>query len=137
MAYVVSGVTNAHSQWLMAATRHPVGVTTGECGPARTAPCRSARRRGLCGAAGERARRHLQAERGPQHVGDLCQRYAHLGVQLDDQRHDAGAQLRTGRAQRIRGLQRVAALHAPLTPRAWPTSMSKRRTTGRTSGISS
>ena len=66
----------------------------------------------------EAARRHLQAERGPQHVGDLCQRYAHLGVQLDDQRHDAGAQLRTGRAQRIRGLQRVAALHAPLTPRA-------------------
>ena len=79
-------------------------------------------RRGVTGRAvqqvREAARRHLQAERGPQHVGDLCQRYAHLGVQLDDQRHDAGAQLRTGRAQRIRGLQRVAALHAPLTLRA-------------------
>ena len=79
-------------------------------------------RRGVAGRAvqqvSEAARRHLQAERGPQHVGDLRQRYAHLGVQLDDQRHDAGAQLRTGRAQRIRGLQRVAALHAPLTLRA-------------------
>ena len=48
-------------------------------------------------------------------MGDLRQRYAHLGVQLDDQRDDAGAQLRAGRSQRIRGLQRVAALHAPPT----------------------
>ena len=52
----------------------------------------------------EAARRHLQAERGPQHVGDLSQRYAHLGVQLDDQRADAGAELRAGRSQRIRCL---------------------------------
>ena len=66
----------------------------------------------------EAARRHLQAERGPQHVGDLRQRYAHLGVQLDDQRDDAGAALRAGRAQRIRCLKRVAALHSLLTPRA-------------------
>ena len=32
----------------------------------------------------------LQAERGPQHVGDLRQRYAHFGMQLDDQRDHAG-----------------------------------------------
>ncbi len=64
------------------------------------------------------ARRHLQAERRPQHVGDLRQRHAHLGVQLDDQRDDAGAELHAGRPQRIRGLQRVAALHPTLTLRA-------------------
>ena len=64
----------------------------------------------------EAARRHLQAERGPQHVGDLRQRYAHLlRVQLDDQRDDIGTELRAGRSQRIRGLQHVAALHAPPT----------------------
>ena len=76
-------------------------------------------RRGVAGRAvqqvSEAARRHLQAERGPQHVGDLRQRYAHLRVQLDDQRDDAGAELRAGRSQRIRGLQHVAALHAPPT----------------------
>ena len=57
------------------------------------------------------ARRDLQVEVGPQQVGDLGQRRPHLRVQLDDQRSDAGAELRAGRAQRVGGLQGVAALH--------------------------
>ena len=59
-------------------------------------------RRGVAGRAmqqvSEAARRHLQAERGPQHVGDLRQRYAHLRVQLDNQGDDAGAELHAGRS---------------------------------------
>ena len=69
---------------------------------------------------GQAARRHLQVEVPPQQVGDLRQRHAHLRVQLDDQRDDAGAELRRGGAQPIGGLQGVAALHAPPTLRAVP-----------------
>ena len=36
--------------------------------------------------AGEAARRDLHAEPGPQQANELCQRHAHLGVQLDDER---------------------------------------------------
>ena len=64
------------------------------------------------------ARRHRQSELRPQNAGDLLQRHAQLGVQLDDQRGDVRTQLRAGRAQRIGGLQRVATLHPPPTLRA-------------------
>ena len=61
---------------------------------------------------------HRQSELVPQNARHLLQRHAQLGVQLDDQRGDVRAQLGGGRAQRIRGLQRVPALHAAPTPRA-------------------
>ena len=64
------------------------------------------------------ARRHLQTELGLQMRGDLRQRHPHPGVQFRDQRGDVRAELRAGRAQRIGGLQRVAALHPPPTLRA-------------------
>ena len=67
---------------------------------------------------GEATRGDLQPERGPQQVRDLRQRHPHLGVQLDHQRHDRGAELHARRPQRVGGLQRVPALHPPLTPRA-------------------
>ena len=67
---------------------------------------------------GEAARRDLQAERGPQQVGNLRQRHPHLRVQLDDQRDDRGTELHARRAQRVGGLQHVVALHPPLTLRA-------------------
>ena len=67
---------------------------------------------------GEAARRDLQAERGPQQVRDLRQRHPHLRVQLDHQRDDPATELRARRAQRVRGLQDVAALHPSLTLRA-------------------
>ena len=61
---------------------------------------------------------HRQSELRPQNADDLLQRHAQLGVQLDDQRGDVRAQLSGSRAQRVGGLQRVPALHAPLTLRA-------------------
>ena len=64
------------------------------------------------------ARGDVQAERVAQQVGDLRQRRAHHRVQLDHQRGDAGTELRAGRAQGVGSLQRVPALHAPLTLRA-------------------
>ena len=67
---------------------------------------------------GEAARRDLQAERGPQQVGNLRQRHPHLRVQLDDQRDHPGTELHARRAQRVGGLQHVVALHPPLTLRA-------------------
>ena len=67
---------------------------------------------------GEAARRDLQAERGPQQVGNLRQRHPHLCVQLDDQRDNPGTELHARRAQRVGGLQHVVALHPPLTLRA-------------------
>ena len=66
----------------------------------------------------EAPRRHLQAEAGLQQVGDLGQRQAAAGVQLDDQRDHTGAELCAGRPQRVGGLQGVAALDAPPTLRA-------------------
>ena len=51
-------------------------------------------------------------------LADLRQRHPHPGVQFRDQRGDVRAELRAGRAQRIGGLQRVAALHPPPTLRA-------------------
>ena len=61
---------------------------------------------------------HGQSELVPQNAGHLLQRHAQLGVQLDDQRGDVRTQLCGGCAQRIRGLQRVPALHATPTLRA-------------------
>ena len=66
---------------------------------------------------GEAARRDLQPERGPQQVGHLRQRHPHLRVQLHDQRDHPGTELHPRRAQRVGGLQHVAALHPPLTLR--------------------
>ena len=56
----------------------------------------------------EAPRRHLQAEAGLQQVGDLGQRQAAPGVQLDDQRDHTGAELCAGRPQRVGCLQGVA-----------------------------
>ena len=67
---------------------------------------------------GETARRDLQAERGPQQVRHLRQRHPQLRVQFDHQRDDPGTELHARRAQRVGGLQDVAALHPPPTPRA-------------------
>ena len=66
----------------------------------------------------EAPRRHLQAEAGLQQVGDLGQRQAAAGVQLNDQRDHTGAELCVGRPQRVGGLQGVAALDPPPTLRA-------------------
>ena len=68
--------------------------------------------------AGEAARRDLHAEPGPQQANDLCQRHAHLGVQLDDERGQPGAELHRGRAECVGGLEAVSALHAPPALRA-------------------
>ena len=68
--------------------------------------------------AGEAARRDLHAEPGPQQANDLCQRHAHLGVQLDDERGQPGTELHRGRAECVGGLEAVSALHAPPTLRA-------------------
>ena len=66
----------------------------------------------------EAPRRHLQAEPGLQQIGDLGQRQAAVGVQLDDQRDHAGTELCAGRPQRVGGLQGVAAPDTPPTLRA-------------------
>ena len=47
---------------------------------------------------------HRQTELRPQNAGDLPQRHAQLGMQLDDQRGDVRTQLRAGRAQRVGSL---------------------------------
>ena len=91
MAYVASPGWNAHSQ-CMAPTRHPVssGVTTGESDLLAQRRGRSARRRGP----GQQVSEAVPATSGRTLVlSTQLQRYAHLGVQLDDQRHDA--ELRT------------------------------------------
>ena len=67
---------------------------------------------------GKTARRDLQAERGPQQVRHLRQRHSQLRVELDHQRDHPGTELHARRAQRVGGLQDVAALHPPLTLRA-------------------
>ena len=61
---------------------------------------------------------HPESELGVQNPGDLLQRRAQLGVQLDHQRGDVRTQLGGGGAQGVGGLQRVPALHPPPTPRA-------------------
>ena len=66
------------------------------------------------------ARGYLQAEGGPQQLGQLGQRHAHLDVHLHHQGGDAGAQLHTGRAECVRGLQPMPALDAPSAVRAVP-----------------
>ena len=78
------------------------------------------RRRGGCAVQkmDEAARGHRQCELGPENAGDLLQRHAQLGVQLDDQPRCVRTQLHSGRAQRVRRLQAVSALHPPLTLRA-------------------
>ena len=58
----------------------------------------------------------------PNVVRSRCATFAsgtpHLGVQLDHQRDDPGTELHARRAQRVGGLQVVAALHPSLTLRA-------------------
>ena len=66
------------------------------------------------------ARGHRQSEGGPQQLGELGQRHAHLDVHLHRQSRDAGAQFHPGRAQYVGGLQPMPALHAPSTVRAMP-----------------
>ena len=59
----------------------------------------------------------LHAEPRPQQAGDLGQRHAHLGVQLDDERGEPGAELHRSRPEGVGYLEAVAALHAPPAPR--------------------
>ena len=68
----------------------------------------------------EAPRRDGQAEAGPEQVGHLRQRRAHLRVHLHGQGGDFGPQLHAGRPQRIGGLQCMAALDAPPALRAVP-----------------
>ena len=60
----------------------------------------------------------LQAEPRPQQAGDLGQRHAHLGVQLDDERGEAGTELHRGRPERVGYLEAVPPLHALAALRA-------------------
>ena len=60
----------------------------------------------------------LHAELGSQQAGDLGQRHTHLGVQLDDERGEPGAELHRGRPEGVGGVEVVAALHALPAPRA-------------------
>ena len=79
-------------------------------------------RRGVAGGSmqqmNEAAGGDLQAEPRPQQAGDLGQRHAHLGVQLDDERGDAGAELHRGRPEGVGGLEAMTPLHAPAALRA-------------------
>ena len=79
-----------------------------------------------------------QAELGPEQVRDLRQRHTQVRVQPHDQRDDFGTELHAGRSQPRR---RFAAGGGPGRDadhcEQWPTSMSKRRTMGRTTGRSS
>ena len=68
--------------------------------------------------ADEAARRDLHAEPVPQQADDLCQRHAHLGVQLDDERGEPGAELHRGRAEGVGGLEAVPPLDTPPALRA-------------------
>ena len=73
-------------------------------------------RRGVAGGSmqqmNEAARGDLQAEPRPQQAGDLAQRHAPLGVQLDDERGEAGTELHRGRPERVGCLEAVPPLHA-------------------------
>jgi hypothetical protein len=62
------------------------------------------------------ARRHLQTETLPKQGRDLAEGHAELLIELDRQRDRVRAELDARRAERIRGLQRMPALHPPLTP---------------------
>ena len=64
------------------------------------------------------ARGHRQSGGGPQQLGELRQRHAHLDVHLHRQGGDAGAQLHAGGAECVGSLQPMPALHAPSTVRA-------------------
>ena len=73
-------------------------------------------RRGAMQGADDRARRHGQAEALGEQRGDFAERHSQLLVQDRRGRDGLGAQLHRGRAERIRGLQRMPALHAPAAP---------------------
>ena len=83
------------------------------------------------------ARRDAQSETGPEQMSDLRQRNTQVRVQLHGQRDDLGAELHASRPS----ASEVCSGLRPCTRRRhceqWPTSMSKRRTTGRTTGRSS
>ena len=115
-------MTNVHSPVALAADA-PAGLVRRDHG--RGADLLAQFRVGRRGGAGrpvqhvgETARRDLQAEGGPQQVRDLRQRHPQLRVQFNHQRDNLGTELHAGRAQRIGGLQHVAALHPPLALRA-------------------
>lgn len=82
-------------------------------------------------------RGHRHPEARAQQRRDLLQRHPVVFVQQDDEGHRLGTEVDTGRAQRIRRLQRMPALRAAATRDAAPPATSKRRTIGRTTGRSS
>jgi hypothetical protein len=119
----VSGVAKAHSQCDRPPTFQLVssGATTGlprivaEGGVGRLRLARSAVERLRDG-----ARRHRQAKTLMQQRRDLGVRDAQVLVENADQRDRLRAEMDGGRPQRIRGLQRMAALQAAVTAHAVP-----------------
>jgi hypothetical protein len=57
----------------------------------------------------------VQAEALAEQGRDLAERHAELFVELDRQRNRVRAELDTGRAERLRRLERMSPLHAPMT----------------------
>ena len=81
------------------------GVTQGRVG-------RFALRRGAMEGADQRAGGHVQPEARAKQGGHLAERQAELFVQQHGQRDGLRAELHCGRAERIRGLQRISPLDA-------------------------
>ena len=63
----------------------------------------------------QRAACHAEAEPIAEQRHDVRERQAHPLVQDDDERHGLGAELDGRRAERVRGLEGMPALHAPAT----------------------
>jgi hypothetical protein len=68
----------------------------------------------------QRTRRHVEREARPIHGGDLAERDGELFVETDRQRNRVRPELDRRRAERIRGLHRMPALHAPIASLALP-----------------
>ena len=64
----------------------------------------------------EPTRCNAQPKALAQHQGDLLERDAEVFVKGDDERDRVGAQVHRRGAERVGGLQRMSALHAPPTP---------------------
>lgn len=83
------------------------------------------------------AARHAHAEPIAEKRDHMRERHAQALVQDHDQGRGLGADLHRGRAERIRGLQRMAALDAATTRRTRAHMDAKLAHEGRTTGRSS
>ena len=115
-------MTNVHSQWGLDADAPARFVGRDHRRVADLPAEFPVDRRGVAGGSmqqmNEAAGGDLQAEPRPQQAGDLGQRHAHLGVQLDDERGEAGTELHRGRPERVGYLEAVPPLHALAALRA-------------------